>query len=187
MDDAKIRVNRIAISINKYGETTISLYKTNNLLGILTEDDLDIPLFDSSGVSLKAYQMYCKDFVIELLNNDGIPGYYYEPKSENQGVKYDNSTFKSGVKEYINSLLEGRYEYNILMTERIEVSERYKNMYIKNAVGEFDVRLTQYDIKITVMSEIKSGQLCRPRIMKYNDVEYTFNITNVGRIIKLAQ
>lgn len=187
MEEAKIRVNRITVNINKYGETTISLYKTNNLLGILTEDDLDIPPVDVSGVSPKAYQMYCKDFVIELLNNDGIPGYYYEPKMANQSIKYDNSTFKSGVKDYINSLLEDRYEYNILMTERIDVTERYKDMYIKNAVGEFDVRLTQYDIKITVISEIKSGQLCRPKVMKYDDTEYTFNITNVGRIIKLTQ
>ena len=183
----RIRVNKITITVNKYDETIISLYKTNAMLGILTNEDLNIQSLSASGVSLKAYQMYCKDYVIELLNNDGIPGYYYEPKSESESVKYDNSAFKKGVKEYIDSLLEDRYEYTILMTERIDVTERYKDKYIKNATGEFDVRLTQYDIKITVVSDVKSGQLCRPKIMKYDDVEYSFNITNVGRIVKLTQ
>ena len=181
------RVNRITVNVNKYDETTISLYKTNTLLGTLTEEDLNLPTLDNSGVSLKAYQMYCKDFVIELLNNDGIPGYYYEPKIENESVKYDNSAFKRGVVDYINSLLEDRYEYTIPMTERIDVTERYKDKCIKNAIGEFDVRLTQYDVKLVVISEIKSGQLCRPRIIKHDDTEYSFNITNVGRIIKSTQ
>lgn len=184
MDISKIRVNRVTVNVDKHDGTTISLYKTNNLLGILTEEDIDIPPFHSSGVSLKAYQMYCKDFVIELLNNDGIPGYYYEPKSESQSIKYDNFTFKNGIKEYVDSLLNNKYEYKMLATEDIDVSERYKNGYIKDAIGEFDVQLTQYDIKITIMSEIKSGQLCRPKIIKHNDIEYSFNITNIGRIIK---
>lgn len=182
----EIRVNKITINVDKYGDTTISLYKTNNLLGTLTEDDLDIPSFSTSGVSLKAYQMYCKDFVIELLNCGGIPGYYYEPKSETESIKYGNSTFKNGVVGYIDALLKDKYEYKVLMTERIDVIDRYKDGYIKNAVGEFDVRLIQYDIRITILSEIKSGQLCRPKIIKYDDVEYGFNITNVGRIIKLV-
>lgn len=183
-----IRVNKITVNVNrKYDDVKISLYKTNDLLGILTDDDLDLPSFSKSGVSIKAYQAYCKDFVIELLNNDGIPGYYYEPKSENNGVKYTQSAFKSGVAEYIESLLCDRYEYKIPMTERIDVIDRYKDGYIKDAVGEFDVRLTQYDIKIVIISEIKSGQLCRPKIIKYDDVEYSFNITNVGRIIKMTQ
>ena len=181
----KIRVNKISVNVDKeYDEVKISLYKTNELLGVLTDKDLGLPSYSSSGISIKAYQAYCRDFVIELLNVGGIPGYYYEPKSENDSVKYDDSVFKKGITGYIDKLLDGKYEYKILMTERIEVTERYKDKYIKNATGEFDVKLTEYDIKITIMSEIKSGQLCRPRIIKYNDTEYGFNITNVNRIVK---
>ena len=181
-----IKVNRITVNVNKYDETIVSLYKTNTLLGTLTEADLNIPSLTDSGVSLKAYQMYCKDLVIELLNNEGVPGYYYEPKSEGESIKYDNSTFRRGVANYISSLLEDRYEYSILMTERIDVTERYNDRFIKNAIGEFDVLLTQYDVRIVIVSEIKSGQLCRPKIIRYDDNEYSFNITNVGRIVKLA-
>lgn len=184
----RVRVNKITVNIDKkHDEVRISLYKTNDLLGILTNNDLGLPLFSSSGVSIKAYQAYCRDFVIELLNNGGISGFYYEPKSENQSIKYDQSTFKKGTVEYIDSILDDRYEYKVPMTERIDITERYKDGYIKDAVGEFDVRLTQYDIKIVVISEIKSGQLCKPKIIKYNDIEYNFNITNINRIIKLIQ
>lgn len=183
-----IRVNRIAVNVDKkYDEVKVSLYKTNELLGTLTEEDLRLTPFSQSGVSMKVYQAYCKDLVIELLNNDAIPGYYYEPKSDNHSMKYDSAGFKKGINEYIDSIIGDKYTYKIPMTERIEVSERYKDAYIKNATAEFDVRLTQYDIKIVILAEIKSGQLCRPKIMKYEDTEYSFNITNIGRIIKLVQ
>ena len=68
-DNIKVRVNRIAITVDKkYDDVKISLYKTNDLLGTFTGDDLpDLPQFSQSGVSLKAYQAYCKDYIIELL------------------------------------------------------------------------------------------------------------------------
>ena len=183
-EDSKIRVNKITVNVNKrFDETKISLYKTNEFLGTL--DDIDIiPQFSTSGVSLKAYQEYCRDFVIEMLNNDVIPGYYYEPKSENQSVKYDTSEFKKGVLGYIESILGDKYEYQVLLTEEIDIIDRYSDGCIKNATGEFDVKLLQFDIIITIISDIKSGHLCRPRIFRYDDMEYSFNITNVGRIIR---
>ena len=60
-----IRVNKIAVNVDKdYDEVKISLYRTNSLLGTLSDEDLDIPQFSQSGVSLKAYQLYVKDYVI---------------------------------------------------------------------------------------------------------------------------
>ena len=181
-----VRVNKITVTVDKK-YVKISLYKTNELLGTLDEYDLDLPSFLTSGVSLKAYQSYCKDYVIELLNNDGIPGYYYKPKAEGRSIKYDPSSFKKGIIEYIDGVIGDRYEYIILsFTERIESTERYKDRYIKNAVGEVDVRIKTYDVQFTVISEIKSGQLCRPKVIKYKDEEFGFNITSINRIIKLA-
>lgn len=183
-----IRVNKITVNVDKdYDEVKISLYCTNSLLGILSDEDLDIPQFSQSGVSLKAYQLYVKDYVIELMNNGGIPGYYYEQKSEGQSIKYDASSFKKGVGEYVQSIIGDKYEYTLPMTERINITDRYKDMHINNATAEIDVRLTQFDIKFTVFAEIKSGQLCRPRVIKFGDKEYSFNVTNIGRIIKNAQ
>lgn len=183
-----VRVNKITVTVDKkYGNVKISLYKTNELLGTLDEYDLDLPSFLTSGVSLKAYQSYCKDYVIELLNNDGIPGYYYEPKAEGRSIKYDSSSFKKGIIEYIDGVIGDRYEYIIpSFTERIESTERYKDGYIKNAVGEVDVKIESYNVIFTVVSEIKSGQLCRPKIIKFKGNEYSFNITSINRIIKLA-
>ena len=95
MDISKIRVNKVTVNVDKHDGTTISLYKTNNLLGILTEEDIDIPPFHSSGVSLKAYQMYCKDFVIELLNNDGIKTNYANPNT----LEFDTYPDKVVIKD----------------------------------------------------------------------------------------
>lgn len=184
-----IRVNRITVNVDtKYDEVKVSLYKTNELLGTLSDEDLELPRYTTSGVSLKAYQTYCKDFVIELMNNGGIPGLYYEPKQSIDRVKYNDATFKSGIAEYIKSMIDERYEYKLLMTERINVVDRYADGYISNATGEFDIRLTQFNnIVITILSDIKSGQLCRPKKMVFNGYEYGFNITNIGQIIKSTQ
>jgi hypothetical protein len=183
----KIRVNRITVNIDKYNEVTISLYRTNVLLGTLTPEDLDIPEFFSTKISAKTYQAYCRDLVIELLNNDGIAGYYYEPKSteHSHSIKYDKSLFIKGTLDYVGALL-GDIAH-ILMDDRIIITDKYKDAYIKNSTGEFDIKLTQHNITIAVLSEIKSGQLCKPKTMKYNGSEYTFNITNVKKIIKLTQ
>jgi hypothetical protein len=183
----KIRVNKITVNIDKYDETTISLYRTNTILGTLTPEDLGIPEFYDAKVSAKVYQSYCKDFVIELLDNDGIPGYYYEPKSKeySQSIKYDPSLFRYNVKKYISTIL-GDIEY-VLMEDRISTTDKYKDMHIKNSTGEFDIKLVQHNVVVTVLSEIKSGQLCKPKVMKYNGSEYAFNITNVKKIIRSTQ
>ena len=187
-DNIKIRVNRIAITVDKkYDDVKISLYKTNDLLGTFTGDDLpDLPQFSQSGVSLKAYQAYCKDYIIELLNNDGIPGFYYEPKAEKQGVKFSPSEFKSGIKDYISDLIGDRYEFRIPMDEEIEIVEQYKDKFIKDATGRFNVKLLSEDVTFTVLGEIKSGQLCRPKKIEYNGEEYAFNITSINKIVKMS-
>ena len=89
---------------------------------------------------------------------------------------------------YIKSMIDERYEYKLLMTERINVVDRYADGYISNATGEFDIKLTQFNnIVITILSDIRSGQLCRPKKMVFNGYEYGFNITNIGQIIKSTQ
>lgn len=183
-----VRVNKITVNVDrKYDETKISLYKTNELLGIFTDEDLNLPQFSMSGVSLKAYQAYCKDFVIALLDIDGIPGYYYEPKADGNSIKYDSSVFKKGVADYIQNIIGDNYEFIMTTESNVESIDRYKDGYLQNATGEFDVKLTQFDLKFTVLAEIKSGQLCRPRIMRYEGTEFNFNITNISRIIKQTQ
>lgn len=184
-----VRVNRIAVTVDKkYDDVKISLYKTNDLLGIFTGDDLtELPQFSQSGVSLKAYIAYCKDYMIELLNNDGIPGFYYEPKSEGKSVKYSPSEFKSGVSEYISDLIGERYPFKVLMDEEVEITKQYKDKYIKDATGRFNVRLVDDNILFTVLGEIKSGQLCRPKKIEYDGIEYSFNITSINKMVKMAQ
>ena len=134
----------------------------------------------------KAYQEYCKDYIIELLNNDGIPGFYYEPKTEKQGVKFSPSEFKSGIKDYISDLIGDRYEFRIPMDEEITIVEQYKDKFIKDATGRFNVKLLSEDVTFTVLGEIKSGQLCRPKRIEYNGEEYAFNITSINKIVKMS-
>lgn len=179
------RVNKIAINVDqKYDDVRITLYRTNINLGVLTDEDLKLPRFSQSGVSIKAYTAYCKDLVIALLEKDGIPGYYYEPKAESETIKYEPSLFKSKTCEYVSDILNDKYEYKVLMTEKIDITEQYKDNYIKSATGRFEVMLTQFDIRITIISEIKSGQLCRPKVFEFDGVEYNLNITNINRIIR---
>ena len=181
----KCRVNRIAVHVDKQNDdTVISLYKTNTLLGIINADDLEIESFQKSGVSMKAYQAYCKDIIINLLDNDGIEGYYYDPKEERDGVKYDVNAFTSACMDYVDNIIGDNYNWKRTHNDDVPQLEQYNDKYIKNARGLFEIIIDGYDIRIQVVAEIKSGQMCRPKTFIYNDIEYPFNITNINRIIK---
>ena len=183
----KCRVNRITVNVDKRADDTIiSLYKTNTILGIINADDLEIESFQKSGVSLKAYQAYCKDIVINLLDNGGISGYYYDPKEERTGQKYGVSEFGTSCIEYITGLIGDRYEWKRNYDDDISEMEQYNDKYIKNAKGSFGISIVGFDIKLHVIAEIKSGQMCRPKIFVYNNTEYTLNITNINRVVKLS-
>lgn len=188
MEQAGQRINKITINVDKnYDSVRIILYRTNTKLGELTDEDLNLPSFQVSGVSINAYKEYCKDFVIDFIDKGGIPGFYYEPKAEGKGVKYTPSEFKSGIRDYIGTILNDRYEFMLPMTEEINIIEQYKDKYIKEATGVFDVSLMQYSLRFRVFGEIKSGQLCRPRTIEYNGNQMAFNITNINRIVKQSQ
>jgi hypothetical protein len=183
MDD--VRVNKITVNVDiKDDYTTISLYRTNKLLGSLQEDELGIESFGKSGVSLKAYQMYCRDIVINLLDNGGIKGYYYEPKSESESVKYGMGQFRSACSDYISDILGDGYEFTMTQNDIEHEIEQYSDKYIKDARVDFEVLLRQYNIRFKVCAEIKSGQMCRPKTFIYNNNEYNLNITNINKVVK---
>lgn len=180
----KCRVNRITVNIDKDSDdTVISLYKTNTLLGTINADDLDIDSFKKSGVSAKAYQAYCKDIVINLLDNDGIAGYYYDPKEERDSMKYDISAFGSACMEYVSNIFGDKYNHKRTFNDEMQDMEQYNDKFIKNAKGLFEI-LIDDEVKVKIVAEIKSGQMCRPRVFIYKDTEHTLNITNINRIMK---
>lgn len=188
MEQVGQRINKITVNVDKnYGDVRIILYRTNTKLGELTDEDLNLPSFIESGVSINAYKEYCKDFVIDFIDKGGIPGFYYEPKAEGMSMKYTPSEFKSGIRGYAENILADRYEFSFPMTEEVNIIEQYKDKYIKDATGIFDCLLMQYDIKFKIFGEIKSGQLCRPKTIEYNGDRMAFNITNINRIIKQSQ
>lgn len=181
----KCRVNRITVNINKVSDnTTISLYKTNTLLGTINADDLDIVSFCNSKVSAKAYQAYCKDVIINLLDNDGIDGYYYDPKEEREGVKYGMSEFASACMTYVENIIGDSYGWKRTYNDEVLDINQYSDKYIKNAKALFEILINGYDLRLKVVAEIKSGQMCRPKVFICGEDEYTFNITNVNRVIK---
>ena len=181
----KCRVNRITVNVDKAtDDTVISLYKTNTLLGTINADDLEIDSFQKSGVSIKAYQAYCKDIVVNLLDNGGIDGFYYDPKEEREGVKYDISAFGKACMEYVGNVIGDSHNWKRTFTDNVTQVDQYNDKYIKNAKGSFEIMITGFGIKLQILAEIKSGQMCRPRLFVYNGIEHTFNITNINKVIK---
>ena len=181
----KYRVNRITVNIDKRtDDTVISLYKTNTLLGTINADELDIESYQKSGVSMKAYQAYCRDIIINLLDNDGIEGYYYDPKEERTGTKYDVSAFGTACMDYVSDIINDKYSWKRTYNDEISQMEQYDDKYIKNAKGSFEILINGFGIKLQVIAEIKSGQMCRPRVFTYDNIEHALNITNINKIIK---
>lgn len=173
-----VRVNKITVDIDAH---IVSLYKSNQLLATIDIDDLGIENLDS--VSVKAQQLYVRDMIINLLDNGAIDGYYYEPKSESMSVKYDNSSFIAKAKEYVQNTIGDDYKFILMQDEDIQ-AERYKDNFIKNASGAFKLSLIDHNISVRLYCEIKSGQMCRPRQIGYNNEILSFNITTIRKIIK---
>lgn len=180
-----IKVNRISVNVDKY-DTRISLYKTNQLVGFFYGDDIGVDPIAKCGVSLKAYQMYIRDLVINLLDNGGIEGYYYEPKQDSAGVKYDVTSFAKKMQEYVQDTIGEKYEFMLIRDYNMEV-EKYKDGYIKDAVARMKLILKNEDLEMILICMIKSGQACRPRTIEYKNEEYSFNITAVNKLVKQSR
>ncbi len=193
-----IRINRVAVNIGiEPGDLTIiSLYRTNTKLVEITNNVLDIPDFIESDTDRNTYQSYCKDVVVNLLENGGIEGYYWEPKAqgdESQTKKYDRSTFRNEsiakVCEILDAIIDGteiKYEVNKFKGDDVNVTDKYKDMHIK--YGDTDVIVTITNngktIQVTIKCEIRSGQLCKPKTFTANQQQYQLNYTTIVRLMK---
>ena len=68
----------------------------------------------------------------------------------------------------------------------VEIRERYKDMNIKYGSTNIVVNLNSggRQIQIVVQSEIRSGQLCKPKMFTINNEPRQLNITTVTKLYK---
>ena len=191
------RVNRVAVLLNGDG-AVVSLYRTNTKLGEVTNEDLAIPNFKQSNMPNKmVYMNYCRDFMINLLENGGVEGYYYEAKQtiEDDGKpkKYDKGTFESGaynmLVKTLDSILSSNtsVKYDIMRHDtQVEVTEKYKDNYVKYAKADFSVSLEAGNKCEVIIIPIymKSGQMCKPKNIIHDGVERSLNMTTINSIMR---
>lgn len=190
-----IRVNKITTQIGiEIGETTlITLYRNNIRLAEITNRDIDVPDFYISGVDNRnTYQSYCKDVIINLLQNNGIDGYFYEAKVEiadSELRKYTSGTVSTKISQYIDNILadmtaDTDIKYTISQfNDDPNITERYKDGSIKFCTINIKVQINEV-YNIIVVAEIKSGQMCKPKKFIYGSDECQLNITSLNRMIR---
>lgn len=191
------RVNRVAVLLTENG-AVVSLYRTNTKLGEVSNLDLGIPNYKHSNMPNKmVYMNYCRDFMINLLENGGVEGYYYEAKQTVEGdgkpKKYDKSTFTSGaystLTKTMDSILDSstHIKYDIMQNDtQVEVTEKYKDNYVKYAKADFSVSLESGDKceVIIVPVHMKSGQMCKPKMLVHDGIERSLNMTTINNILR---
>lgn len=196
MENIGQRVNRVAVLLNGDG-ATISLYRTNTKLGEVSNLDLDIPNFNSSNMPNKmVYMNYCRDFMIGLLESGGVEGYYYEAKQtieDGKSKKYDKSTFIEGAYNSLTRVLDStlnactHIKYDVMRNDtQVEITEKYKDNYVKYAKADFSVSLESGDKceVIIVPVYMKSGQMCKPKILIHDGIERSLTITSINNILR---
>lgn len=201
----KVRVNKITSVFNDNGGVTITLYRTHNKLGQLTSDELGIASFSDSGATNKSvYMQYCKDTVIELLKNNGVEGFYYDPATKGPQAengypsKFDRASFMRFGADLVKSkILDCTGDSGIsiggMPTEDgflpIDIQESYKDGLIKYATVPIRVILVKdsFTKTITVPTSIRSGQLCKPKMFTIDDVEKSLNPTNIKGLFAEAK
>ena len=191
------RVNRVAVLLNGDG-AIVSLYRTNTKLGDVTNGDLGIPDFKQSNMPNKmVYMNYCRDFMVNLLENGGVEGFYYEAKQtvEDDGKpkKYDKSTFESGAYNTLTKALDtilnscAHIKYEVMKHDtQVEVTEKYKDNYVKYAKADFSVSIESGDKceVIIIPVYMKSGQMCKPKVVIHDGVERSLNMTTINNIMR---
>lgn len=191
------RVNRVAVLLNGDG-AIVSLYRTNTKLGEVSNEDLAIPNFKQSNMPNKmVYMNYCRDFMINLLENGGVEGYYYEPKQTVEGdgkpKKYDKGTFESGAYDMLTRVMDGilgssaHIKYEIMRYDtQVEVTEKYRDNYVKYAKADFSVSIESGDKceVIIVPVHMKSGQMCKPKTVVHDGIERSLNMTTISNIMR---
>ena len=191
------RVNRVAVLLNGDG-AIVSLYRTNTKLGEVTNEDLGIPNFKQSNMPNKmVYMNYCRDFMINLLENGGVEGYYYEAKQavddDGKPKKYDKGTFESGAYNMLTKTLDSilsnnaSIKYEVMKYDtQVEVTEKYKDNYVKYAKADFSVSLeagSKCEV-IIVPVHMKSGQMCKPKTIIYDGIERSLTMTTINNIMR---
>ena len=191
------RVNRVAVLLNGDG-AIVSLYRTNTKLGEVSNEDLSIPNFKQSNMPNKmVYMNYCRDFMINLLENGGVEGYYYEAKQtvddDGKPKKYDKGTFESGAYNMLVKTLDTilssstHIKYEVMKFDtQVEVTEKYKDNYVKYAKADFSVSLeagNKCEV-IIIPVHMKSGQMCKPKIIIYDGIERSLNMTTINNIMR---
>lgn len=191
------RVNRVAVLLNVDG-AIVSLYRTNTKLGEVSNVDLGIPNFKQSNMPNKmVYMNYCRDFMINLLENGGVEGYYYEAKQtvddDGKPKKYDKGTFESGAYDMLTKVLDSilsnnaNIKYDVMRFDtQVEVTEKYKDNYVKYAKADFSVSLeagSKCEV-IIVPVYMKSGQMCKPKNIIYDGIERSLNMTTINNIMR---
>lgn len=190
----KQRVNKITAVYNTEDGVTITLYKTHTKLATVTNKDISVPDFKDSGtVNKPAYMVYCKETLMNLLENGGIEGFYYDPKNESEqsktGVpkKFDDNSFAQWAKQIVNDVINGMAldDIPIAVSDRdmeIQVTERYKDGYIK--YGNTSVPVAIGIIGADVPVEIRSGQLSKPKKININGESKGLNPTTIKSLVK---
>lgn len=190
------RVNRVAVLLSGDG-AIVSLYRTNTKLGEVNNTDLGIPDFKNSNMPNKmVYMNYCRDFMINLLENGGVEGYYYEAKQtvddDGKPKKYDKSTFQSGASNVLEKTLDSilgssHIKYEVMKHDtQVEVTEKYKDNYVKYAKADFSVSIESGDKceVIIVPVYMKSGQMCKPKMLVHDGIERSLNMTTINNIMR---
>ena len=191
------RVNRVAVLLSGDG-AIVSLYRTNTKLGEVSNNDLAIPDFKQSNMPNKmVYMNYCRDFMINLLENGGVEGFYYEAKQtvEDDGKpkKYDKATFESGAYNTLTKVLDSilgssaHIKYDIMKYDtQVEVTEKYKDNYVKYAKADLSVSFESGDKCEVVIVPVymKSGQMCKPKVMVHDGIERSLNMTTINNILR---
>jgi len=197
--EGKQRINKITATFMGDG-VSMSLYRTHNKIGTLTNSDIDIKPFAESGAANKpAYMAYCKETLINLLQNGGVEGYYYDPKPQNEQAesgmprKFDANTFAQWSKQIVLDVT-GKMELpgiavGISDKQDIEpkVDERYKDGAIKYGSTIIPIEIkydSQPNINAIVTVQIRSGQLSKPKKFVVGDKELGLNPTAIKSLVK---
>jgi hypothetical protein len=195
----KQRVNRVTVQLSGDG-AAITLYRTNTRQGEVRNSDIGVPDFSKSGLPNKqVYVNYCRETMTNLLKNDGVPGFFYDPENHATNNELPRKFNKDLLVKHGYAILDDvlsaihvpSVSHTIVENDDdipcVTVEESYSDGFIKYGQTEFKVRFDHTsgaNKQVVVPVSIKSGQLTKPKVMTIDGQQKNINSVNIMNLFQ---
>lgn len=152
---------------------------------LLNDDDDDLTLEDLGGKSYNSEEK-SKEYWEEIYNRN-LPKKYYDEKGDYLPGVLENTDFNEAFYNFLGREDEGRYEFEMFVSDKLEYLEKYSYKTFKSIIDKFEDK--RREVKNKKISKQANKEFRSPGYIKngQNTVEDLEKLRNSGKTMSFTQ